>query len=46
MIDDYAPKSGLSPPFEYAQANLEALVLHCIQFDTRALKPAEDEPPP
>jgi hypothetical protein len=46
MIDDYAPKAWLSPPFEYAQANLEALVLHCIQFDTRPLRPADDDPPP
>jgi hypothetical protein len=46
MVDDYAPKSWLSPPFEYAQANLEALVLHCTQFKPELLKLAEEEPPP
>ncbi|EAX94619.1 hypothetical protein TVAG_287540 [Trichomonas vaginalis G3] len=29
MMKTFAPKSCLSPMFEYANANLEALVLHC-----------------
>ncbi|OHT16720.1 hypothetical protein TRFO_12979 [Tritrichomonas foetus] len=33
MISNYAPKMSLSPSFEYAQANLEALTEHCLKFD-------------
>jgi hypothetical protein len=29
LVNQFAPKASLSPSFEYAQANLEALVLHC-----------------
>jgi hypothetical protein len=29
MISDFAPKSCLSPSFEYAQSSIEALVIHC-----------------
>ena len=32
MISNYAPKTSLSPSFEYAQANLEALSEHCKKF--------------
>ncbi|OHT14634.1 hypothetical protein TRFO_14932 [Tritrichomonas foetus] len=33
FIDCYAPKACLSPSFEYAQANMEALVLHCVNVE-------------
>jgi len=33
FIENYAPIQCLSPPFEYAQANLEALVVHCRKTD-------------
>lgn len=33
FIDLYAPKACLSPSFEYAQANIEALVIHCRNID-------------
>lgn len=32
MISEFAPRAFLSPPFEYALANLEALVLHCAHL--------------
>lgn len=32
FIDSYAPKNCLSPSFEYAQASLQALVLHCTSM--------------
>jgi hypothetical protein len=35
MVDNFAPKPWLSPSFEYAQANLEALVMHVDGVDTR-----------
>lgn len=38
LTDDFAPKSLLSPPFEYAQANTEALVLHVIQLNLEQLQ--------
>ena len=33
FISRYSPKSSLSPPFEYALANTEALVAHCNKLD-------------
>ncbi|KAK8857843.1 hypothetical protein M9Y10_012938 [Tritrichomonas musculus] len=33
FVGKFAPKICLSPPFEYAQANIEALVLHCINLE-------------
>lgn len=33
FVGKYSPKICLSPPFEYAQANIEALVLHCINME-------------
>jgi hypothetical protein len=35
MVDNFAPKPWLSPSFEYAQANLEALVMHVDRLDIR-----------
>ena len=32
FINKYSPKLCLSPTFEYAQANMEALVLYCINI--------------
>lgn len=36
MMKTFAPKSCLSPMFEYANANLEALVLHCGRVCARS----------
>jgi hypothetical protein len=38
MITEFAPKSWLSPSFEYAFANLDALVVHLEQIDLAALE--------
>jgi hypothetical protein len=38
LIGEYAPKSSLSPSFEYAEANIEALVLHIQQVDVDSLE--------
>ncbi|OHS92737.1 hypothetical protein TRFO_12280 [Tritrichomonas foetus] len=38
FIDQYAPKPCLSPSFEYAQANIEALVIHCRNFDLEKME--------
>jgi hypothetical protein len=41
MITDYAPKACLSPAFEYAQANMEALVLHCKALNLEEMRVQE-----
>jgi hypothetical protein len=33
MVNNFAPKPWLSPSFEYAQANLEVLVIHVVRLD-------------
>jgi len=38
FIDNFAPKQCLSPPFEYAQANIEALVVHCKNLNLDKFK--------
>jgi hypothetical protein len=38
MINEFAPKSWLSPSFEYAVANLDALVIHLEQLDVGSLE--------
>ena len=38
FIDKYAPKPCLSPSFEYAQANIEALVIHLKNLDIEKLQ--------
>lgn len=38
FIDKYAPKPCLSPSFEYAQANIEALVIHCKNIELDKLE--------
>lgn len=37
FLNDYAPKQNLSPAFEYTQANLEALVMHCRGDEVRKI---------
>lgn len=38
LIGQFAPKESLSPSFEYAEANLEALAMHCRNIDISALE--------
>ena len=38
MIEEFTPKESLSPSFEYAQANLEALAMHCKRLDVQRLR--------
>lgn len=38
VINEYSPKECLSPSFEYAQANIEALILHCQLIDVENLE--------
>ena len=38
----YAPKSCLSPSFEYALANVEALMTHCKNLDVESLMKLEN----
>jgi hypothetical protein len=38
MVNQYAPMQDLSPPFNYAQANLDAVILHINQIDSDALR--------
>ena len=37
MMQKFAPKSCLSPMFDYANANLEALVLHCKKICSNSI---------
>jgi hypothetical protein len=46
MINEFAPKSWLSPSFEYALANLDALVAHLQQIDVNALEASVTRGPP
>jgi hypothetical protein len=41
MIENYAPKVSLSPPFEYARVNLEALVMHCLRLEAELAASAD-----
>jgi hypothetical protein len=43
MIENYAPKVSLSPPFEYARVNLEALVLHCLRLEAELAETPDAE---
>lgn len=38
FVNKFAPPNCLSPSFEYSQANIEALVLHCKNIDLNSLK--------
>jgi hypothetical protein len=38
MVGDLAPKEGLSPAFEYAQSNLEAVLAHLHDVDVEELR--------
>ena len=43
FISKYSPKESLSPPFEYALANTEALVAHCRKLDLDELNKKAEE---
>ena len=38
LIGQFAPKESLSPSFEYAEANLEALAMHCKKINIGTLQ--------
>jgi hypothetical protein len=42
LIRDFAPRDGLSPSFQYAQSNVEALLMHVEALDVNALRNGSD----
>jgi hypothetical protein len=43
LIRDFAPREGLSPSFQYAQSNVEALLIHVDSLDVNALREASSK---